>query len=241
MPGRRPPTGARAFFTLIDFNRDRKFRPRVLRFGIILANANLAIRPAIIFRVFPCVRMRAIPANMLIQLSTHRLYLRNMTAADAPTVFERYARSSEVCRFLSWTPHQTVDDTLRHFESRLDSDAADRSCRLLIFSRDTDELLGSIGGIIEGKRMQFGYCLARDAWGRGIATEATTAFVASMFQDRDLWRMEAFCDVENKASTRVLEKSGLRYEGTLRRYMILPNLGDEPRDMMCYGRVRDDR
>ena len=41
-----------------------------------------------------------------------------------------------------------------------------------------------------------------------------------------IWRVQAFCDVENRASARVLEKAGLTLEGTLRRYMVLPNLGD---------------
>ena len=53
-----------------------------------------------------------------------------------------------------------------------------------------------------------------------------------------IWRVQAFCDVENRASVRVLEKSGLTLEGTLRRYMVLPNLGDIPRDLCCYAKVR---
>jgi RimJ/RimL family protein N-acetyltransferase len=53
-----------------------------------------------------------------------------------------------------------------------------------------------------------------------------------------IWRIQAFCDVENRASARVLEKAGLTFEGTLRRYMVLPNLSDAPRDMLCYAKVR---
>jgi RimJ/RimL family protein N-acetyltransferase len=56
--------------------------------------------------------------------------------------------------------------------------------------------------------------------------------------DPATWRIQAFCDIENRASARVLEKIGLTFEGTLHRYMILPNLGDAPRDVHCYARVR---
>ena len=87
--------------------------------------------------------------------------------------------------------------------------------------------------------MQFGYCLARDAWGQGFATEAASQFVTTALEQPELWRVQAFCDLDNPASARVLEKAGLTLEGTLRRHMVLPNLSDTPRDMLCYARVRE--
>ena len=76
--------------------------------------------------------------------------------------------------------------------------------------------------------MGFGYCLARDTWGHGIATEAARAFVASVLENPAICRIQAYCDVENRASARVLEKVGLELEGTLRQYLVLPNLGESP-------------
>jgi ribosomal-protein-alanine N-acetyltransferase len=48
----------------------------------------------------------------------------------------------------------------------------------------------------------------------------------------------AVCDVENVASARVLEKAGLLWEGTLRRYILHPNVSPEPRDAHLYARTR---
>jgi RimJ/RimL family protein N-acetyltransferase len=45
--------------------------------------------------------------------------------------------------------------------------------------------------------------------------------------------------VDNHASARVLEKIGMTREGVLRRWIIHPNIGDEPRDSLCYSVVRD--
>src|SRR5688572_16063721 len=70
------------------------------------------------------------------------------------------------------------------------------------------------------------------------ATEATRAFLDSVMAEPTNWRIQAFCDVENTASARVLEKIGLTFEGTLRRYMVLPNLGEVPRDVHCYAKVK---
>ncbi len=173
------------------------------------------------------------------EILTERLVLRPPTEVDAERIFVRYGQDQEVCRYMSWTPHRSIDDTLT-FLRRITSDNAEgRSLGFLIFSRQSSELLGSVGGSIEMHRMQFGYCLARDAWGRGYATEAAAAFVPAALAIPGLIRIQAFCDVENRSSAHVLEKIGLELEGTLRRYMVLPNLGDEPRDVYCYAKLRE--
>jgi len=172
------------------------------------------------------------------QITTERLLLRPPTEADAEKIFTRYGQDAEVCRYMSWTPHRSIDDTLEFLRRIVSDNAEGRSMSFLIFSRESGELLGSVGGAIEKHRMQFGYCLARDAWGKGFATEAARAFLAAAFELPSLWRVQAFCDLENAASARVLEKAGLEREGILRRYMVMPNLGDEPRDLYCYAKVR---
>ena len=137
-------------------------------------------------------------------------------------------------------PHRSVDDTLTFLRRIVKSNANGDSLGFLIFARSTGQLLGSIGGVIEDTRMQFGYLLARDSWGQGFATEAARDFVNMALHLPGIWRVQAYCDLENQASARVLEKSGLTLEGTLRRFLKLPNLGDAPRDVYCYAKVRDE-
>jgi RimJ/RimL family protein N-acetyltransferase len=174
------------------------------------------------------------------ELLTERLRLRPPTMSDAETIFERYSQDPEVSRYVTWTPHRTIDETVAYLRRLLDAEE-EKSYGYLVFERQSGQLLGSVGaGVVgaQGSRVQFGYCFARDAWGRGFATETARAFVDAVMQDVSIWRIQAFCDVENRASARVLEKCGLEFEGTLRRYMALPNLGDAPRDMLCYAKVR---
>jgi len=54
---------------------------------------------------------------------------------------------------------------------------------------------------------------------------------------REVIRIGAVCDVENIGSARVLEKSGFVREGLLRRWLIHPNISDEPRDCYSYAHV----
>ena len=173
------------------------------------------------------------------EILTERLRLRPPTEADADRIFTRYGQDADVCRYMSWVPHRSIDDTREYLRRIVGSNEQGASAGYLIFPRNSGELFGSVGGGFQGaSRMQFGYCLARDAWGQGFATEAARAFVAAAMNQPQVWRVQALCDLENRASTRVLEKAGLTLEGVLRRYLVLPNLGAAPRDVFCYALVR---
>ena len=59
------------------------------------------------------------------------------------------------------------------------------------------------------------YLVAPESWGRGIATEATKELLNCGFGELGLHRIWATCLPENPASSRVLEKVGMRREGFL--------------------------
>jgi [ribosomal protein S5]-alanine N-acetyltransferase len=174
------------------------------------------------------------------EIHTNRLLLRPPSEADAELMFARYSSDPEVCRYMSWRPHRSIDDTIAYLRKKTTDAGIGEITRRLIFCRSSGALLGSIGGQADNYRFQFGYCLARDAWGHGYATEAARAFVAAVMDDPRFWRVQAFCDVENRASARVLEKAGLTFEATLKRYLIMPNLSPLPRHMLCYAKVREN-
>ena len=53
-----------------------------------------------------------------------------------------------------------------------------------------------------------------------------------------IWRLGAVCDIDNRASARVMEKAGMQREGILRRWMLHPNISAEPRDCFSYATTR---
>jgi len=77
-----------------------------------------------------------------------------------------------------------------------------------------------------------GYVLAKEYL---IMTEAARCVVEHAFTQQELYRVQGFCDVDNVASARVLEKVGMRREGTLRRYVVHPAVSSEPRDCYLYA------
>ena len=75
-------------------------------------------------------------------------------------------------------------------------------------TQKTGTLLGSTGFSFEGAReATTGYVLARDAWGKGYATEALHK-VQSVGHELGVRRLTAQCHPQNLASLRVLEKCG---------------------------------
>jgi RimJ/RimL family protein N-acetyltransferase len=80
-----------------------------------------------------------------------------------------------------------------------------------------------------------GYALSPRFWGEGVATEALSSLVEWASAQSSIYRIWAVCDVDNLASSRVLEKVGMQREGLLRRYTMHPNISAEPRDCYCYA------
>lgn len=170
--------------------------------------------------------------------TTARLHLRPVAAGDAPAIFDGYARDAEVTRHLIWRPHRTIADTESYLAACL-AMPPDRERVYALTDRNGAALMGCLHLRRPAPhRVEFGYVLARPHWGRGLMTEALRAAVDGALAEPGVYRVGAVCDVENPGSARVMEKAGLTREGLLRRWMVHPNVSDEPRDCYAYGRAR---
>jgi [ribosomal protein S5]-alanine N-acetyltransferase len=172
------------------------------------------------------------------RFETAGLFLRPIVRGDAAAIFAGYAQDPEVVRYLTWRPHQSLAETDAYI-ARCLAAPIDRS-RTYVLTRRTD---GSLIGAFELRRpaphrLDFGYVLARAYWRQGLMTEALSEIVRWAMSQDDIWRIGAVCDVDNPASARVMEKAGLDREGVLRRWLVHPNLGPEPRDCFSYAITR---
>lgn len=168
-------------------------------------------------------------------LETNRLRLRRAAPTDAEQIFRAYARDPEVTRFLVWRPHSSVD-TVRQFLEDCDVRwIKGQAYPYVIALKENAELIGMIEIRPNGHRADFGFGLARKHWGKGLMPEAISTVVKLGLSQPRIYRMEATCDIDNRASARALEKAGLVREGVLRKYIIHPNISDEPRDSLLYA------
>ena len=80
---------------------------------------------------------------------------------------------------------------------------------------DSGEMIGrqGLGYLDNTDEVEIGYCLARDAWGHGYATESAQAAVRFAFDVVGLDHLAGITFPENVASQGVLRKCGLRSIG----------------------------
>ena len=88
-----------------------------------------------------------------------------------------------------------------------------------ITDKEGGQLLGAVSLRIERalRKAELGYWVGAPYWNRGYATEAAGALLAYGFDELDLNRVAAQHLARNPASGRVMQKLGMRHEGTLRQ------------------------
>jgi RimJ/RimL family protein N-acetyltransferase len=177
-------------------------------------------------------------------LQTERMVLRAPTDADAAVLFERYTQDPEVARYTVWRPHSEFSET-RDFVAACMRDWQGGRCRAYML--ELPDGSGEPIGVLEARlgltgtpahQADVGYWLGRRWWGQGLMPEALRALVAAILALPTVLRIQATCDVDNRASVRVLEKSGFVREGRMERHTLHPNISSEPRACFLYARCR---
>ena len=165
--------------------------------------------------------------------------LRQPRLSDADPMFRGWTQDPEVTRYLTWRPHTSVADTEAFLAAAVDAWKSDTRAPYVITLRDRDTPIGAFEVRLHAPHaVEIGYVLRRADWGKGYVTEIARAALDHVFAIPGVWRVIAYCDVENAASAHVLEKVGMQREGVLRRFIIHPNLSAQPRDAYLYARVR---
>jgi ribosomal-protein-alanine N-acetyltransferase len=170
-----------------------------------------------------------------LSLTTDRLVLRDFKMSDLPRV-HKYASDPEVVRFMEWGPN-TVDESRDFIRMTiaLQKDNPRRHFDLAIVKKAENCLVGGCGLYVtspHNREAFIGYCLSRDSWGQGYATETAKGLLSFGFSQLRLHRIFATCDPLNLASARVLEKSGMQLEGRLRENKLI---GKRWRDSLLYS------
>jgi ribosomal-protein-alanine N-acetyltransferase len=115
--------------------------------------------------VTPCPHLCQNPAMLPDAFHTTRLALRPIAPADAGPIFDTYAQDPGVTRFLTFRPHQRIEDTHGYIATCL---AATASRTYVLVTRRSETLVGAFDVRQASPwRLGYGYVLARSAWGQG--------------------------------------------------------------------------
>jgi len=169
-------------------------------------------------------------------LSTERLVLRDFTLADAPDI-KRLINTREVALNTLRIPYPYPDGEAERWISTHSDDGEKHDHIFAVTLREGNEFIGTVGLHVKPDHdmAEIGYWIGVPYWGHGYATEAAGAVMRFGFETLSLNRIYAMHFARNPASGRVLQKLGMRHEGTLRQHI---KKWDEYVDLECYGIVR---
>jgi ribosomal-protein-alanine N-acetyltransferase len=167
-------------------------------------------------------------------LTGPRVTLRAPRVDDADVLFERIASDPEVTRYLSWTPHPDVAET-RRVITELFNVGDEKTWLIDLRDRGPVGLCGWRRP--QSYSVELGYCLGRHWWRQRIMSEVLPLLLDVAQRDPAVYRVYAYCHVDNTGSARVLERSGLALEGRLVRYGMFPNLSSEPQDCLLFAKA----
>ncbi len=154
-----------------------------------------------------------------VTLQTDRLCLRKFEISDAGPMFRNWANDPEVTKYMTWPAHSNIEVSQNYIQSLLDGYKQANTYEWGIELKEPGEVIGSIGVVRCNEKAQsvhIGYCIGRKWWNKGITSEAFSAVIKFLMDEVGVNRIESRHDPRNPYSGKVMEKCGLRYEGTLR-------------------------
>ncbi|WP_461206770.1 GNAT family N-acetyltransferase [Clostridium sp. DL1XJH146] len=154
------------------------------------------------------------------KIETERLILRKFTPSDAKDMYKNWASDDNVTKYLTWPAHDNITITEKILSEWISNYNNIEFYQWAIELKETSEVIGSISLVSidnNNENCEIGYCIGKVFWNKGIVTEAFSALIDFLFNDIGFQRITGRHDIDNPASGIVMQKCGLKYEGTLRK------------------------
>jgi len=144
-------------------------------------------------------------------IETSRLILRSFESGDVEAAFAWFG-DPIVMRFTPTGPDTSIEQTKARIANYQEHQTAHGFSKWIILDRRLGRAIGDSGllAMQEYGWIDLGVRLAIPYWGKGLATEAASAWVHAAFDDFHIDRLTAFVHPENVAAIRVLEKLRFR-------------------------------
>lgn len=144
------------------------------------------------------------------KMESNRLILRPFSMDDIEDIYE-YAKDDKVTQFLTWESHTDISETQRVVKEFYMNTVG-------IYAIELKSEKKCIGCIdlrldIQNDKASFGYVMNQSYWNKGYMSEALSEILKLAFLELSLNRVESTYYMANKASGRVMQKCGLKYEG----------------------------
>jgi [ribosomal protein S5]-alanine N-acetyltransferase len=128
---------------------------------------------------------------------------------------------TDVMKYYGMEPYREIKEAEAEIEWFLGLFRDDSGGRWVIADTASDAYIGDVGiGPLNRRhhRIEIGFKLRKEYWGRGIMTACIGHVLNYGFGTKGYNRIEAVVDPRNEGSKRTLVKCGFQYEGLLREY-----------------------
>ena len=150
-------------------------------------------------------------------LTTERLLLKPVVSEDQQFIFEGLSHPDVIRHF--GVHYESFEATKRQMDWYAKAYAEDTGGPWKIIEKTSGEKLGVVAYYFhkhEHRKAEVGFWLFPQHWNKGFVSEALQAVIDYCRYEKDIHRLEAFVEEENKASSKVLEKAGFLCEGKMR-------------------------
>ena len=171
-------------------------------------------------------------------LETKRLFLRRLEFGDADRV-EELASDYELAKTTLTVPHPYPAGSAADFIRSMWTAEEKGLVAFAVVEKESESLIGiiNIKQTLAFKRGELGYWVGRPYWGKGYGTEAARAMVEFGFKELGLNKVFAGAFADNPGSWRIMEKVGMKHEGTWRQHAMRDGRFV---DLAYYGLLREE-
>lgn len=170
-------------------------------------------------------------------LETCRLRIRNVVSSDDVAIYD--AVQCPEIHMMYGNQFDSIIKVQQYIHVLLSEYDIGKYRTLAIADKTKNLLIGTIT-LDKDKtfpRAEISYWISNSYRNTGFATEAISKVIAYAFTNMSINRIQAMHFPNNYASGRVLQKSGMQYEGTLRQYV---GMGEMHLDCMMYSIIKEE-
>jgi len=175
-----------------------------------------------------------------IQIETERLLLRKFVYDDITNMLKNWIANPAVQNEYGEPEYKTAAEVHELLSKWILKYKNNDFYRWAIILKEENENIGQIAFCkvyTEIGTAEIEYCIGKNYWGKGYATEALNAVIEFSFKEPKFYKLEAFHRIANSRSGSVLKKSIMKEVETVTRFEV-ENI--KPEDDICYAIMSED-
>ena len=165
---------------------------------------------------------------------TERLLCRPFQYSDAQDMLKNWVSDPDIQNEYGEPVYSELDDVIHLLNSYINQESDKSHFHWAIIEKQSGLNIGQIAFCKlwnDLSTAEIEYCIGKEFWGKGYATEALAALIKSTFIHTSIIRLEAYHRIENTKSGRVLEKSVMHKTDNIQRFV---QEGISPDGEICY-------